>query len=86
MKKDDYTDLESHIIAALEQHPESASYYRIKGLSPQRYRWDLLHNRTKFGLNIKALYDKGLNDNHIDTALRKIMAEHCNEWAAQKAD
>ena len=41
-------------------------------LSPTRLRWDLLH-ASKYPT--RPLYDAGLKDSHIDTALRKIMAE-----------
>jgi hypothetical protein len=36
-----------------------------------RYRWDLL---TAARVDICALYDAGLNDTHIDSALRSIVA------------
>jgi hypothetical protein len=42
------------------------------GLTPEatmRNRWDALW-RSRFPVN--KLYDAGLNDNHIDTALRHI--------------
>lgn len=36
-----------------------------------RYRWDVLH-ASRF--DVCELYAQGLNDNHIDTALRSIIA------------
>jgi len=45
---------------------------RAGGLSPHatmRERWDALHASR---YPIARLYDAGLNDDHIDTALRRI--------------
>ena len=44
--------------------------YRARGLSDQRFRWDMLHAS---GFDIQPLYKAGLNDSHIDTALRYVM-------------
>lgn len=45
---------------------------RIKDLD-MRYRWDLAS--AAIGTSgICALYDEGLNDTHIDSALRQIVA------------
>lgn len=41
----------------------------IKQGASMRDRWDALHNS---GYSTKPLYDAGLNDDHIDTALRSI--------------
>ena len=40
--------------------------------SAMRQRWDALH---KSGYNTSPLYKSGLNDAHIDTALRKIQGQ-----------
>lgn len=40
--------------------------------SPMRQRWDAMN---KSGFNTSPLYKAGLNDNHIDTALRKIQGK-----------
>jgi len=48
--------------------------YAAEGFSPKRYRWDLFwiaQRRSNLQLGC-SLYEKGLNDDHIDTALRKI--------------
>lgn len=42
---------------------------KVKDLD-KRYRWDLAHAA---GVAVTALYDEGLNDTHIDTALRNIV-------------
>ena len=44
--------------------------YAMTGKSPDRLRWDLLH-ASKFPVGI--LYSAGLDDGHIDTALRRIV-------------
>ena len=49
--------------------------YRSKGLSDKRWRWDLLwsSNDKERGELIRIIYDElDANDDHIDTALRKI--------------
>lgn len=38
-----------------------------------RFRWDLLHYSM---YKIHLLYDKGLNDTHIDSALKKYIKDH----------
>jgi hypothetical protein len=45
-------------------------HYVAQGWSAKRFRWDMLHAS---GFNTKGLYDAGLNDDHIDTALRSII-------------
>jgi hypothetical protein len=37
-----------------------------------RARWDIL-NTLPYDMALRPLYDAGLNDDHIDTALRKIV-------------
>ena len=43
--------------------------YQEAGLSDERYRWDLL---LRSGMSTNVYYHNGLNDDHIDTALRNI--------------
>ena len=43
--------------------------FSTRNYSPMRNRWDAL---WQSGFSFKRLYDAGLNDNHIDTALRRI--------------
>lgn len=45
---------------------------KVKDLD-MRFRWDLLHASGGWQLTA-PLYDSGLNDTHIDTALRSIVA------------
>ena len=60
----------------LGQRPDAARTYREAGLSPKRFRWDLL-SATDFPVG--TLYREGLNDDHIDTALRRITGTKA-EW------
>jgi hypothetical protein len=46
------------------------SRYAARELGPDRFRWDMLHAS---GFNTAPLYNAGLNDNHITTALRAIL-------------
>ena len=45
---------------------------RVKNLD-MRYRWDLLAAANAYGI-VRAIYDRGGHDDHIDTALRRIVA------------
>lgn len=46
--------------------------HKVKDLD-MRFRWDLLHASGGWQLTA-PLYDAGLNDMHIDTVLRSIVA------------
>lgn len=50
--------------------PAREARYKRDDLSAGRYRWDSLHES---GFDTRLLYDDGLNDEHIDTALRAIV-------------
>lgn len=72
MSKEDFAILKGIIEPIMKE--VSFEKYKAEGLSPMRYRWDLFwvaQRRSNMRLGIR-LYDKGLNDDHIDTALRKI--------------
>ncbi len=78
MTKEHYRALESAMGEVVERIPFSE--YKKKGLSPMRYRWDML--RLCREVNCGAVYApmnfvttvlyRYLNDDHIDTALRRI--------------
>ena len=63
-----------------------ADLYRNAGHSPMRFRWDVL---TAAGVRLGSrtapgtvnVYDYA-NDDHVDTALRKIFRESGVLWAA----
>jgi hypothetical protein len=67
MNEELFSKLKAAIVPLMQKTPFAV--YKGKGLSAQRYRWDLLH-ASRFDTN--QLYKAGLNDSHIDTALRKI--------------
>jgi len=56
----------------------SLKAYKEEGLSNKRWRWDMWHlaQHTALGNSYQGschLYDGGLNDNHIDTILKKAL-------------
>jgi len=78
MTQQHYDQLSAAINCAKDSAPYSLEQYREKGLSDERYRWDLLWTAQMDGVSgnswvCKNLYPY-LNDDHIDTALRQITA------------
>lgn len=76
IKPEHYAKLEKGVRAAVEQHPHSREAYQKAGMSEKRYRWDLLYASQIDGVSgnlwiCDALYPYA-NDDHIDTALRRI--------------
>ena len=57
------------------EHSEVADYetsiYKRKGLSAERFRWDLYHATDPLCI-LNRKFSEYLNDDHIDTALRRI--------------
>ncbi|RPI47200.1 MAG: hypothetical protein EHM67_00020 [Hyphomicrobiaceae bacterium] len=53
------------------------SRYVARDLGAKRFRWDLLHAS---GFDTRGLYAAGLNDSHIDTALRRIVPINKNSY------
>jgi hypothetical protein len=51
----------------------------LDGMNSERKRWDALWTS---GFDTRRLYDAGLNDSHIDTALKKIATFRKEESAA----
>lgn len=76
MNRDHYEELEVAIKKVIEQNSGMMGAYEEQGLSMKRYRWDLLWIAARSGLiQLSECCDKWykyLNDEHIDTALRKI--------------
>lgn len=65
----------------------TAALYREEGHSPRRFRGDVL--RTAIGSQYVSdvLYPLGLNDDHIDSAMRRICKELTGgdkHWSEQK--
>ena len=75
----DYLRLRGMVMPAMAQIP-SLEEYKDAGMTEQRHRWDALWqaNRscTKGLIGWFQNAYKYLNDDHIDTALRKIQREY----------
>ena len=79
MKKEHFDMLKSDIEAVKRKHPSAETLYR-EGKFPRaeqtkdvnkRFRWDLFWAVHRY---YRELFDY-LNDDHIDTALRKIVPD-----------
>ena len=86
IKPEHYTELSA---AVLGQYSEAAARkYQAAGLSPMRFRWDMLWaSRIRIGdgrgMDGLPIYEYA-NDDHIDTALRRIMQQAGDIWAATR--
>ena len=70
IKPEHYQALKEAVDNVLQAQPEiTVDVYLAKGRTAERFRWDALWAR---GFRIPGEWYKYLNDNHIDTALRKI--------------
>lgn len=67
-----YLDVKTAIVGAVHNPPSIREVYLSRGLSEVRLLWDCFH-ASRFDIN--RLYDAGLNDAHIETALRSIGRE-----------
>ena len=88
IKDDDYKALCKFVHPVIAAHPNAEADYQAKGLSPKRLRWDLFWaSNCKIGDGAGMSGDINLysymNDDHIDTALRRIMNEKKFHWAAE---
>lgn len=70
MRDSDFSRLKRLIDGVISANPNMKREYMELGLTSKRYRWDLLW-LSRF--EVVELYDY-LNDDHIDTALRKIVS------------
>ncbi len=72
MTPEHYSQLKSLILPLAEKYP--FELYQKEGLSAERWRWDLLWATRLNGKNFIAAVRLSdyLNDNNIDTALRRI--------------
>jgi hypothetical protein len=85
MKPEDYAALKAAVIRKVETHDREKikahretlkKDQRVKDLE-MRYRWDIMNLKTHYAEN-NALFDifyRYLNDNHIDTALKRVIKE-----------
>ena len=76
MTKEDFTKLKNLVNKVLDAHPEFLPYMAQKGYSDEQIRWKIFHEVWSLNpdLNPYGVYHY-LNDEHIDTAMRKIMKE-----------
>lgn len=74
MTQEHFDALEDAIHRALETFPETLDAYLKAGQSAKRYRWDVLWHAKQTEFVCRTLYQY-LNDEHIDTALRKIFEQ-----------
>ena len=78
--KEDYGELRRAIMPSMmmiEAGPARVRYDQ-EGLSAERRRWDAFWNGTALadgGQDLRARIVAGYNDDHIDTALRRIQKE-----------
>ena len=71
IKKEDYSKLEN-LVKSSPVYP-CLMDYRENGLSDMRYRWDCLYSSpSNIRSNVISKIYEYANDDHIDTALRKI--------------
>ena len=71
MDRDTFASLKAAIDSLFAgKMAEHWNEYKARGFSAERFRWDALHAS---GFKTAPLYSAGLNDSHIDTALRRIV-------------
>lgn len=82
ISQEDYEDLKYAILQCrMAQNQDMHARYERLFWSDEKYRWDLL---WMSGVDVNILYKKGLNDDHIDTALRKILGHRLKIRRKQK--
>lgn len=83
----DYCKLREAVCGVLDAGKLAPGTYRSANLTPKRFRWDCLWaSGLKIGDGIGIQGDINVyayaNDDHIDTALRRIMRERGEDWGA----
>ena len=77
ISKEHFEELKFAIEAAMAASPNKWDEYKKNGLTAMRFRWDALHlSDAATRLLNRKLYQAGLNDDHVDTALRRIMTPY----------
>jgi len=71
IKPENFNKLKNAIEGILTKNPNMLQHYQELGYSTMRYRWDLYHAVNINNYMGANLY-KYLNDDNIDSALRKI--------------
>lgn len=78
--REHYALLETACRAVLAEKPDARAQYARAGLSQMRFRWDVLYaskiNGARGVLWISDTLYSYLNDDHIDSALRRIVGEN----------
>jgi hypothetical protein len=76
------------IAAGLPGYAATAAEYRERGHSPLRFRAEWLRAAAGSRWVCDVLYMEGLNDDHIDSALRQVardLTADKDHWTARKA-
>jgi len=77
IKNEHYQVMAAAILPVLESHPDAREAYKKAGLSETRFAWDLLYASKIEGNSsawISANLYSYLHDDHITTALKRIIA------------
>ena len=72
IKTEDYNELKNAMEKTLATNPIMRYFYVTNGKTEERFRWDTLYYS---GYKTSKLYEY-LSDNHIDTALKKIIKNY----------
>lgn len=79
MTTERYTFLRDAVLELAKDRPLAAASYSVDGLTAERFRWDVLWCLRKQNDGLRSFvsdcYDDGMNDTHIDTALRRAVGE-----------
>ena len=88
MSKTAYQMLETAISKIIEKFPYAECRYYSEGLTERRYCFDMFYAATsKSNGSLPTYwtkdfcYDKGMNDDHIYTALKKILKVQRQIWS-----
>jgi hypothetical protein len=71
----DFNLLKSRIEKCIETHPDAHQQYKKNDIPYTQFIWDIFWVSTKDHSYIQKHLYKYLNDNHIETALKRIMPE-----------
>jgi hypothetical protein len=78
MSQERYAQLCDGLAKLAAKKPDARKNYALCGLSEMRFRWDALYSLkstipSDFCTFASDCYEEGLNDTHIDTALRRAV-------------
>ena len=72
IKPEHFQYIKAECEKVLKLYPDKQKLYKANGLSDKRFRWDILFCAKLGDFICKEIY-KYANDEHIDTALKKII-------------